>query len=158
MNPNIEIGTVVNLIINDMLLLEPDCNLHLHVVDSLDSGIPIVGKLFNDEPTIIGVPSAVVRHKLAFNLELPIETFSFIRENKSDLQKVMSANTRLILWDYLNLSQPIASQIVLQGWKQVDLIVILRNMINMNGEQNFSLYNLIMPGNPAENGAPIGHQ
>lgn len=141
------ISKVINLTMMDMLMLEPECPLNLHIVDSVQMGIEFLPQILHDAPSkfVIGVPSAVIRHKIAFSLELNPETFSFIRENKSDLDKVLPKGSGLILWDYLNLSQPLAQKIVYRGWDQVDLIVVLRNIVMPDNKQNLSLHNLIMP-------------
>lgn len=143
-----DLGKIVNLTIMDMLMLEPECPLNLHIVDSDQMGIDLLPGILQQVPTnfVIGVPTAAIRHKIAFNLGVEPSSFSFIRDNKSDLEKVLPSGSSLLLWDYLNLSQPLAQKIVYRGWDQVDLVVILRNMVTPAGQQNTSLHNLIMPG------------
>jgi hypothetical protein len=139
------ISKVVNLTIMDMLMLEPECPLNLHIVDSDEMGLDLIPKIVATDKFLIGIQTAVIRHKIAFHHNFSIDRFSFIRENKSDLTKVIPTGTQLVLWDYLNLSQPLAQNIIYAGWDRVDLVVVLRNLFTPSGEQNISLHNLVLP-------------
>lgn len=142
-----DVEKIINLTIMDMLLLEPECPLNFHIVDSDQMGIDLLPDILANVPTnpIIGVGEARMRHKIAFNLNLSVSSFSFIRDNQSDLERVFSQGSSLLLWDYLNLSQPIAQRMVYRNWDQVDLIVVLRNMVTSTGEVNANLCNLVLP-------------
>lgn len=130
----------------DMLALEPNCALNVHIVDTDEMGVERLPKILENIPTryVIGVPTAVVRHRLAFNLGLEPSVFSFVRENKSDLEKVLPAGTSLILWDYLRLSQPLAQKLVYKNWEQVDLVVLLRHLHLSPDLPEISLRNLLV--------------
>jgi hypothetical protein len=146
---DLDVVKAVNITMLEMLALEPECSINLHVADSDTMAIDLFQGLIKELPEryVIGVPTAAIRHKIAYRLEIPVNTFSFIKENKSDLTKVLPTNTGLVLWDYLNLSQPLAKNLIYRGWKQIDLFVILRNLVTSTGERNTSLYNLIIPEN-----------
>jgi enoyl-[acyl-carrier-protein] reductase (NADH) len=150
MSDQVDLSKIINLSIMDMLMLEPEnCSVNLHIVDSDQMGIDILPNILANMPSryVIGVSTAIIRHKIAFNLNTPISAFSFIRDNKSDLEQVVAKNSSLLLWDYLNLSQPLTKRIVYRGWDQVDIIVILRNIGMLADRSDLSLHHLVVAGN-----------
>lgn len=134
----------INLDIIDLLTLDIDCPLNIHIVDSEESGLerlPEIIKNVNSD-FIIGTPTGKIRHKIAFHHNVPIDKFSIIVGSKNPLITEDKRNKTLILWDYLNCQD--AKDIVFNTWQQIELIVILKNLVSPHGVQNFSLYNLVV--------------
>lgn len=143
-----DISRYTDNLLMKMLMMDPGCPLHIHVVDSDQMGIDKIPKIIEEEPDstpVIGVTSARIRHKIAFQHELPITSFSFITESGSDLWTTDPEGKHLILWSYLDLVQPLAEQIVHRGWSRVDLIVIFRQLVTPTGKPNLSLASLVHP-------------
>jgi hypothetical protein len=137
---------IINLDIIDLLLLDIDCPLAIHVVDSDEMGLDRFAKIIQEAgPSfVIGTPTAKMRHKIAYHHGLSIDKFSLIVNNEKSELLDANKNRHLILWDYLNIPQPVGKDIIYQTWDKVDLIVVLKNLVSRSGDQNFSLHNLIM--------------
>lgn len=130
-----------------MLMMDPGCPLHIHVVDSDEMGFAKLPSIMKESDTqkIIGVPNARTRHKIAFQHQVPIDSFSFITEAGSTLETADPGKRHLILWSYLELIQPLAEKIVHRDWDRVDLIIILNQIVTPTGEQNITLASLMNP-------------
>jgi len=146
MTSDTDIDKVATTLVEDMLALEPDTSLFIHFADSDMMGMGIMRNNINpniEGTQIIGVGAARVRHRIAFNLELPVQSFMFLVDQKSDLEDVEAENLNLVLWDYLHLSQPLAEKIVYRPWKRLDLIVIVPQLSETS--INSSLKSLVKP-------------
>ena len=147
METNTEIARYRDNLIMKMLMIEPECPLHIHVVDSDEMGFAKLPGIMADSKTqkVIGVPNARTRHKIAFQHQVPIDSFAFITEAGSPLESDDPGKRHLILWSYLELQQPLAEKIVYRDWDQVDLIIILRQLVTPMGEPNLTLASLMNP-------------
>jgi hypothetical protein len=121
---------IVNTAITDMLTLNPACPLNIHIADSVQMGLSLLSELVH-QPIIIGIPTALIRHKIAYNFNIPVSSFIFINDHSAvnKMLAIDTANYNLILWDYLYLTQPISEEIIYLGWKQIDLIANITTMI-----------------------------
>ena len=138
-----DIDKLALTIVEDMLCLEPDSeSFHVHFVDTDTMGILLLEHQIIpevDRNAVIGIGSARVRHKIAYTLGLSIDQFSFIVDNKSDLEVVIPEQTNLILWDYLQLSQPLANNLVYRNWKRIDLMIIVPELCESQPGTNLGL-------------------
>lgn len=141
-----DISKLALTLVEDMLALEPETpSFNIHFADSDLMGIKLLKDKILDpeENPVIGVHTARVRHKIAFNMNLPVENFSFVIDNKSDLEDLIPDQTCLVLWDYLQLSQPLAASLVHRAWKRVDLVIIVPDLAAT--KPGVSLRSLVTP-------------
>ena len=146
MNNEIE-QAKINLV-DDMLTLESESSLLIHFADSDSMGIQILSNLILPEvidTPKIGIGGARVRHKIGFHMGLSVSNFSFVTETGSDLETIDPTDINLVLWDYLNLSQPLARKILYRNWKRIDLITIVPILTDSIGT-NLNLGSLITSG------------
>jgi hypothetical protein len=150
MNLQAEIDSSAKNIVQEMLTLEPEKSFHIHFVDSDLMGIGVLkNKILPEEGSdiVVGVGSARIRHKIAFTLEWSKDNFSFVIDNKSDLETIKPDQTCLVLWDYLLLSQPLAASLVYRDWKSIHLIVVVSELTEST--PGVSLKSLLVPQMPS---------
>lgn len=143
---DLNIDNLIVKLVGNMLALEPDTSFFIHFVDSDQMGIDL---LSNDilpviNESIIGIGGARIRHKIAYNLGLPIDNFKFLLDHTSELEIIEPGETNLVLWDYLNLVQPAAERVVYRKWKRVDLIVVVPQLVEST-PNNSNLKSLVKP-------------
>jgi hypothetical protein len=132
-----------NSVIMQTITLDPVHPLNYHVADSDQMAIDNLNQILTEDHIIV-VQEARIRHKIAYQCNLPISSFAFLRDGVCTID---SNNTKrkIILWDYMNLSQPAAGDLVYGDWDQVDLILILRNLVAPGGVANIGLHDLVLP-------------
>lgn len=148
--PGVTISESLRELINDRMMktiaLDLDCSLNLHVCDSDDFMIEKLPDLLKeiDGPFQVACPTAKIRHKLAFKLDIPIDNMFLLQTDTyiKDYSPPVPGST-LIVWDYLSLD-PIVKGVIHKDWKRVDLIIKLLRMINDNGTANTELSTLVI--------------
>lgn len=149
-NKILPLNQAINLTIVDMLLLESGVPLDIHVASSIDYSYELVHKITDSlkEPSDFALVthSALMRHKLRALYDFPLGHFVFLKENKILNPIENPEGKHLVLWDYLNLPQPLTQNLIYSHqWKSVQIICILRNMIQADGLPNLSLHDLVVP-------------
>ncbi len=123
-----------------MLLRQPEYNFDIVIVDSIEAGLETIKSLVDNE-TLIGVSSAIIRHKIAFYLGLDINRFKFVRGNFAEEE---FKDKSLLLWDYLQMQQPLAGNLLSRPWDSVILLILLNRLET----DTYSISDLLIPESP----------
>src|SRR5690348_15571564 len=106
--------------ITNMLLLEPYSPTDIILVDSEEMALNKIQDLLEDE-VLIGVTTAVDRHRIAYKYNVDINKFRFIRGANS-LEIENPEDKHLILWDFIDIQTELAQKVVYSNnWRQVSI-------------------------------------